>query len=89
MAESTPWSSWKAVIASSAARRQRQQNGTATATGRWTASLVSNARGVLVNRQAETREAAVAAGMQLLDDAAGFAWLHGETISVAISAAVG
>jgi hypothetical protein len=43
----------------------------------------------LVTRQAKTREAAIAIGQALLDDAGDMAWFHGETISVAISAAVG
>jgi hypothetical protein len=50
----------------------------------WKASLVSNQRGQLVTRRAETREAAIATACRLLDESVGFPWLHGETLSVAI-----
>jgi hypothetical protein len=75
----------KAALGSSLARSAGATRGDAAPVAgpaTWKASLVSNQRGTLVSRRAETREAAITTAHRLLGEAADFAWLHGETIAV-------
>jgi hypothetical protein len=59
---------------------------TMTAIGRgFTATLLTNERGRLVTRKAETREAAFAVARRLLDDAERQQFHRGEIVSVAVA----
>jgi hypothetical protein len=71
---------------SSMRERRRFKEITVTAIGQtWKASLVSNQRGPLVNRRAQTRADAYAAAHRLLEDAEDRTWFNGEVVSVAVA----
>jgi hypothetical protein len=55
----------------------------------WRAVLVSDQRGPVVTRKADTREGALALAHVLLDQAANMAWYRGETVSVQIGQSEG
>lgn len=69
---------------SRAAGSTRRDAVTVVGPATWRASLISSQRGQLVTRQADTREAAIAVAHLLLDEAADFAWLHGEVVGVRV-----
>jgi hypothetical protein len=50
----------------------------------WQASLVTNQRGPVLTRKAETREAAFEAAHRLLEDAEDRTWFNGEAVSVKV-----
>jgi hypothetical protein len=80
-----------ASLASSAARRRRsdgRSNLTAVGTN-WQASLVTNQRGPVLSRRAQTRADAFAAAHRLLEDAEDRTWFNGEVVSVAVAQSEG
>jgi hypothetical protein len=75
-----------AALASAAARLRRSKGGnTVSAIGKtWRASLVSDQRGSVLSRKAESREGAFAQAHRLLDEAEDMVWFHGEAVGVRI-----
>jgi hypothetical protein len=79
-----------AALASAAARRRRSERDIVTAVGTtWKAVLLSNQRGPVVSRKAETREGAFAMARVLLDQAESQQWHRGERVQVEVAQAEG
>jgi hypothetical protein len=80
-----------AALASAAARRRGSDRRiVVTAVGtNWQASLVSNQRGPVLSRRAQTRADAFAAAHRLLEDAEDRTWFNGEIVSVAVAQSEG